>query len=233
MAQQPNLRDMLQKPIVYSVPGIDQAKVTKEIRYRPDGGPALVMDVYQPAHMNGQQRYPAVLFLHGGARIEGASLPSGMPLPKDWGVFQSYGGLMAASGLIGVTFNHRIADPEDGFRKGLSDVQAAIDYVRSHAADLHVDRDRLALMVFSAGGPLLSAAMRDPQPYLRCLVAFYAVLDVRSDNLKEESPLHFLSLNAAQLPPILIARAGNDSAPLNATIDRFVQQALRKMSSWS
>ena len=228
LAQQPNLRDMLQKPIVYSVPGMDQAKVTKDIHYRTDGGPALVMDVYQPAHLNAEQRCPAVLFVHGGARIEGATMPAGMPLPKDWGVFQSYGRLMAASGLIGVTFNHRIADPEDGFRKGISDVEAAIDYVRSHATGLHVDRDRLALMVFSAGGPLLSAAMKDPQPYIRCLVSFYAVLDVRSANLKEESPLHFLSLNAAQLPPILIARAGNDSAALNATIDQFVQQALAK-----
>ena len=116
---------------------------------------------------------------------------------------------MGASGMIGVTFNQRIGDPQDGLQKGFGDVRAAIEYVRSHAADLQVNPDRLCLAAYSAGGPLLAIGIGDPQPYIRCLVGFYAVLDIRPPISPERapfSPIEQLKLHADKLPPIFLAR---------------------------
>jgi acetyl esterase/lipase len=216
--QENRVREMLKAPVVYTAPGMDKVEVSEGLVYRTDGAASLKMNVYKPAGLAASARRPAVFFLHGGAAVTG---PSNLPKPTEWGVYQTYGRLMGASGLIGVTFNQRIGtSPEVGF----ADVQAAMDYVRAHAAELHADMDRIALSAYSAGGPLLAVAMRDPQPAVRCLVGFYAVMDVKPENA-QYSPIEQLKLRADKLPPILIARAGKDSAGLNGTIDRFVAEA--------
>jgi acetyl esterase/lipase len=201
---------------------MDAVQVTRGIVYKTDAGVSLRMDVYRPPDLAKSDRRPAVLFLHGGVNL---ATP---PVPTDWGVYQSYGRLMGASGLIGVTFNQRIGDPDGGLQKGSSDVRAAIDYVRAHADELRVDPDRLCLSAYSAGGPLLAVGIHDPQPYIRCLVGFYAVMDIQPPLTPERlpfSPVEQLKLHAEKLPPILIARAGHDSPALNATIDHFVAEA--------
>jgi len=201
---------------------MDGVEVTRGLVYRTDGNVSLRMDVYRPPNLKANERRAAVVFLHGGANL------AAMPPPTEWGVYQSYGRLVGASGLIGVTFNQRIGE---GAEKGFGDARAAIDYVRGHAADLHVDPDRLCLAAYSAGGPLLAIAIGDPQPYFRCLVGFYGVLDIQPPITAERaqySPIEQLKLHADKLPPILIARAGKDSPQLNATIDRFVAEGLSR-----
>jgi len=215
-----NFLERLKQPVVYSVPGMEAVEATRGFVYRKDGDVALKMDVYRPAGLRDNERRPAVMFLHGGTNLVT------MPPPTEWGVYQSYGRLMGASGLIGVTFNQRIGESA---AKGFSDARAAIDYVRGHAVDLHVDADRLCLAAYSAGGPLLAIAIGDAQSYIRCLVGFYTVLDIMPPVTAEKtqySPIEQLKLHADKLPPILIARAGQDSPQLNATVDRFVAEAL-------
>jgi acetyl esterase/lipase len=112
-------------------------------------------------------------------------------------------------------------------------VSAAIRYVSEHAGALGVDGDRLAVWAFSGGGPLLS--LRDRPPHIRCLLAFYAVLDLRplltpdSDPARIErvvrlSPAAHL---AGATVPIFVARAGVDTM-VNASLDTFVTEALSK-----
>ena len=84
-------------PIVYSVSGMDKVKVQPDIIYKNDEQGERKMDVYIPPDLAAGTRLPAVIFVHGG--------PVGAA--KGWPFFQSYGKLMAASGLVGVTFNHR------------------------------------------------------------------------------------------------------------------------------
>jgi acetyl esterase/lipase len=101
-----------------------------------------------------------------------------MQPPKDWPFFQSYGELVAASGLIGVTFNHRFHHPLQ-FPDSRSDVLAAIEFVRGHAREFGIDAERIGLWIFSGGGPHASWLLRDRPAYIRCLIAFYAMLDSR------------------------------------------------------
>jgi acetyl esterase/lipase len=218
----------LGKPIVYRVDGMGEARVQRDVVYKRDAGAELKMNVYAPARLSGDERAPAVFFVHGGP------IPAEMT-PTQWGVFVSYGELMAASGLVGVTLNHRLHAPSD-FERSQSEVAAAIDYVREHAAEFKVDPERIALWYFSGGGPLLSSVLRERPAHVRCVLAFYAILDMRhmiigaADAAKlaratELSAAVHVRAHGAGLP-MFIARAGLDQPMINQSIDSFVQEAL-------
>jgi len=220
----------LSRRLVYQLPGMTAANVQRGLTYREADSASPRMNVYQPPNLAPGARLPAVLFIHGGP-IPGAPVLQ----PTDWGVFISYGELCAASGLIGVTFNHRFYDPAQ-LEQAADDVRAAVDYVRAHADDLQIDSDRLGVWAFSGGGPLLSSFLCARAGYLRCLIASYAVLDLRAylgdaaanvpvALLDAFSPAANLNANAASLP-MFIARAGLDAPAINASIDLFVQKAL-------
>jgi acetyl esterase/lipase len=226
----PSLKDLIEKRMVLHVPGMENAKTRKDLTYKRVGNEELKMDVYSPSTSTGA-KLPAILFIHGGP------LPTSFPLPpREWGVFVSYGQYAAASGFIGVTFNHRFHAPEN-MPDAQSDIDEALRYVVEHADSLGIDKDRIALWVFSGGGPFLSHFLRNPSPSIRCIVAFYTILDVRpfraqSPGVSEEtlydfSPVFALTESKGKIPPIFIGRAGLDNAVLNSTIDAFVAAALK------
>jgi acetyl esterase/lipase len=218
----------LSQRIVLRVPHMEEAIVHRDLVYRHDDGAELTMDVYLPPGLPSDARRPAVLLVHGGPIPAEAR-------PKEWGIFVSYGQLLAASGLVGVTFNHRLYAPTDYARSEM-DVQAALAHVRAHAGELHVDAERLGLWAFSGGGPLVSWALRDRPSSVRCLAAFYALLDLRHalppgagaeivEALRRLSPAAYVAERAAGLP-LFVARAGRDNALINDAIASFVAAAL-------
>jgi acetyl esterase/lipase len=240
-AQQPStkledpewIREIAPKRIVYSVPLMNQVRVRKNLIYKRVAGAELKMDVYSSVSKRRSGHRPAVIFIHGG-RIP----PNLRTTPKEWGAYISFGQLVAASGFVGVTFNHRFYAWES-LGDSQSDVMDLIAYVREHAAELGVDRDRIVLWAVSAGGIFLSQPLRDRPPYIKCLVGYYAELDLQGERqsappsvtdemLREFSPVHHLSKSGQGVPPIFIARAGLDGASLNAGLDRFVQVALSR-----
>ncbi len=89
-----------QKRIVYSIPEMDRANVQRDLVYKSAEGTELKLDVYAPADVSKSARLPGVVFIHGGPI-------SPQMQPKDWGAFRSWGELVAASGLVGVTHHHR------------------------------------------------------------------------------------------------------------------------------
>ena len=227
-------REIVMMPVVYRVPGMDKVTVKANLKYTTANDPNLFMDVYTPPGLAKGKRRPAVVFIHGGA---GSSFK-----PKDWGIYQSWGRLVAASGMAAVTFTHRLGYPKPLLADSASDVNAAIDYIRANADSLNIDKDRLCLAAYSAGGPLLSLAMRSKPEYVKCLVAFYAFLDIQQSGphranetpemVKSFSPITYLANDAAKLPPMFIARAGLDEVPtMNDSIDRFIREAISKNAS--
>jgi len=220
--------------IVLDVDAKQPPAVRRNLAYRSDGAPQALMDVFIPPGASQASRLPAIVFVHGGP------IPATVPAPKDWGVFQSYGELAAASGLIGVVFNHRLHSPEL-YPQSLDDVAAAIQYIRSHDAELGVDRERIALWVFSGAGPHVTWLLRERPSHVKCLVAFYAILDLRpllppgaDDAMRElyasASPACHVAKGATDLP-LYIARAGLDSPLINQGTDAFVAEALAANAS--
>ncbi len=229
----PEVREMARKvmmPVVYRVPGMDRVKVVQNLKYTKTDDPNVLMDIYLPPDIAPTQKRPVVIFIHGGVKTEYT--------PKDWGIYTTWGRLIAASGFVGVTFTHRLEYPNKSLENAAQDVRAAIDYTRINAGKYNVDKDRICLIAFSAGGPLLSLAMRGETPFVRCLVGFYAFMDIQQsdyrktetvETLKALSPITYLQNDANKIPPMFIARAGHDEVPtMDDSIDRFVKEALAR-----
>jgi acetyl esterase/lipase len=228
MAEMPPFEQLIRMEVVYRVPGMADVAVRRDVPYTDPAVESLTLDVYRPPGASAGSLLPAVLMIHGG------------PVPrlgaKNMGVYTSYGRLLAASGFVTVTFNHRFLAPER-LLEAASDVEAAAAWVLNHAGELSIDGGRLAVWAFSGGGPFLSLALRGGGLAARVLVAYYAALDLQekppgaSEALSDEtrrdfSPVHHVRVSGGRIPPILIARAGLDHPFLNAGIDRFVQEAL-------
>ena len=229
----PEVREMARKvmmPLVYKVPSMDKVKVVQNLKYTTSDDPNVLMDVYLPPDLAQSDKRPAVIFIHGGAKTEYT--------PKDWGVYTTWGRVVAASGFAGVTFTHRLDYPNKSLENGAQDVRAAVDYVRTNADKYNIDKDRICLIAYSAGGPMLSLGMRGETPFVRCLVGFYAFMDIQQsdyrktetpETLKAFSPITYLQKEVSKIPPMFIARAGRDEVPtMDDSIDRFVKEALAR-----
>lgn len=215
-------------PLVYTLPGMEQVPVVKDLVYSQADGLALHMDVYRPVDLRPGERRPAVLFVHGDAP------PEVLTHAKEWGAYTSWGRLAACNGLVGITFNHRSTQARTRMAEACSDVLAAIEYVRTNAAALGVDPDSLCFWVCSAGGLKLKLVLQENPTFIRCTVAYYPLMDLTAwrehtpttfsdEVLQEFSAINYVSPLAA---PILLVRAGLDHPALNSGIDRFVQAAL-------
>ena len=209
---------VLESRIVYTVPGMDQVRVRRDVAYRKE--PALKMDLYLPKDKAPARGWPVVVLVHGGP------IPAAWG-PKEWGVFRSYGELVAASGMAAVTFNHRLNAPTD-YPQAADDVAALLGHIRGEARGYEIDPDRVAVWAFSGGGPLLASVLASRGSHLRAAVSYYAFLGAPSAAPAEArlSAMEQLKAGAAPLPPLLIARAGRDDPALNATVDAFVSAAV-------
>lgn len=231
--EQAALLAALQAPLLYAIPSADGVTVRRDIAYRGAGENAPRMDVYAPAALRADERRPAVVFIHGGP------ISPDLPLPAtEWGVYRGYGALAAAAGWVGVTFTHRFFG-YDQLEGAADDIAAAVAYVREHADELRVDANRLCLWAFSGGGSFLADTLRAQPAYVRCLVAYYTVLDLRPlaseaeiadqatlETLRRFSPVAALEGISLLPMPVLVARAGQDHPALNGSLDTFVTLAL-------
>lgn len=223
--------DFYSQPIVYRFQETAPARVQRDLTYKQGEDPDLKMDVYVPPGATVDARLPAVVFIHGGPLRSDSTVR-----PKDWGVYKSYGALMAASGLIGVTFNHRFFSIEH-LPKSAADLEDALQFVRENSAKLNIDPDRLCVWGFSNGGLLLASFLQGNPSFVRCMLAFYTRLDLKLDastsfssvDTKRFSSIAVLEQNPSIGCPVFIARAGRDQLEgLNESIDEFVRKALAK-----
>jgi acetyl esterase/lipase len=219
------------KRIVYSVPGMDRVRVERDITYRAADGVETRMDVYRPPDLGPAERRPVVFFVHGGPIAPDRR-------PKDSGGYRSYGELVAASGFVGVTFNHRLFSAGD-LDRSAEEVAAAVEFVRSNAARFNADPARTAVWAFSGGGLLLAFAFRDRPAHVRAVVSYYAILDLRgtrdaagnpmSDEMARRfSPAYAVESGTGPFPAVLIGRAGGDDPGINASVETFVRAAWAK-----
>ncbi len=218
----------LMRPLVVELPGMARVRVRENLVYTPTEDSLVRLDVYSPLGVRAGQKRPAVIYVHGGTGVKYR--------PKDWGGFQARGRLAAASGLVGIVFTHRVGFPDMSLRRGAQDVAAAIAFVRSNATTHGVDPERMCLVFYSAGGPLMSPYLVDAPNYIRCIVGVVPFLDMRdmpfhqnletAETLADFAPVLRVAASGRTLP-LLIVRAGKDEIPdVNRSIDRFVPAAL-------
>ncbi len=242
-------RDPSKTPVVYSVPGMNQAVVRSGVVFDNSSATPLALDAYLPRGLRKGERRPAIVFISGGERV------------RNWRWFITWGQLAAAHGMVGIVPDKRYPRGLDGTRAGFEDTEKLLAFLADKGDTLGVDPQQICLWTFSAGGRLTSVGLQSDNPNgpngpagtrqarmpalpgsVRCLVSFYGVLDMSSEVssvtsevdremfLKRYSPvqaLESLVASGGKSPPVFIARAGKDSAFINNGIDRFTSAALR------
>jgi hypothetical protein len=213
--------------VVYSIPGMEDVDVRRDVQYRASDAGGLTMDIYYPPGSKSGARTPAVVIV-AGYPDAGFEANVGCKF-KEMASSVSWGQLMAASGLVAITYMNR--EPS-------ADINALLEYVRQNAAALGIDETRMGLWASSGNVPLaLSVLMREEREYLKCAVLCYGImLDMEGDTSVAEAAKMWGFANPcagksvgdlSQDTPLFITRAGRDEMPhLNETIDRFVAQAL-------
>lgn len=143
---------------VMTIPGLDEA-------------PDIRALVHRPKKTNGVQ--PAILYIHGGGMVAGT--PDMMA--------GAHRRLAQDTGAVVIAPAYRLG-PEAPFPGGLEDCYAALVWLYAHAAELNIDRDRIAIMGDSGGGGLAAAVTllaRDRQQVpLRAQILLYPMLDIRT-----------------------------------------------------
>jgi len=218
--------EAVMSPVVVTLPGMDRVRFIRDLKYRDTDEPQVRMDLYLPPAA--KEAVPIVLFVHGGSSIE--------VQPKDWGIYQSWGRLAAASGMAGVTFTQHLGFPKTEVPQAAEDVARALSFVRANARTYRLDPDRICMVVYSAGGPMLAPYMVNAPPWLKCIAGWYPFMDIRQSSFhqsseKPETLLAFSDILKLDEPgtktPLYLVRAGADQIPtLKDTIDRFVVKAL-------
>jgi acetyl esterase/lipase len=227
MSQDTQQDHISKKKVLYAMPGTDAVIVRKDVAYRAIDAGELPMDLYYPPDSKDGARAPTVIMVTGYSDI-GAQKMLGCNF-NEMESFVSWGRLMAASGLVAVTYTNR--DPT-------ADVRVVLEHVRQNAAALGIDENRIGVWSCSGHAPTaLSLLMQGGQDFLKCAVLCYPyTLDVDGSTLVADAAKRWGFVNVRvgksvdDLPreiPLFIARAGQDQMPgLNDALDRFVGKTL-------
>ena len=131
--------------------GLDFDSSTREwdARFGVEGS----LDLYVPR--GGSSDRPAVLMLHHGGWTAG-----------DKSTLSAQAQRLARAGFVVGNANYRLA-PKSLFPASAHDARCALSFMRAHAAELHLDPNRVALLGYSAGANLaelvgLSASLPGP-----------------------------------------------------------------------
>lgn len=229
---QMTFEELLPLGIVLEVEGMDRAVVKRDLVYKSVDGRPLRFDAYLPTGLATGSARPAVILAPGGVSVDTA------PRPKDWGVYVSWGRLMAASGFIGITVDYRLSYPRRQYAEGAADLADLMAFLARPASGLPVDPERLAVVAFSGGGPMLAPLLAGDAGGVRCLAAFYTFMDTdhvspaeagaSAEVLRRFSPLAVSEANPRPVP-LFLAMAGRDEiAPVNPSIERFLGSAVQR-----
>jgi hypothetical protein len=207
--------------LVYDLPEMYDVNV-ETVLYPTINGTSdtLKMDIFYPPDRKPGELLPAVILVNGFPNNQNWN-------KRTWDPLQSWGHLIAASGLIAVTY--------DTHNK--NDLDAVIENIQKKGADLGIDGSKLGLWSASSSSGLASNyAFQEDRKYLKFAVFYYAWI-MTPDNFEreliDESCVQYGCLGS-QLPdvkqlrtdlPLLVVRCGQDAPDNNAIVDHFIEVA--------
>jgi hypothetical protein len=226
MSQDPPYRHLSEVPMVYPLPEADQIEIRPGIEYTHTVSGPLTLDLYLPARRSPSVALPAIVLVAGYSDAGYATI-TGCRF-KDMAMCTAWARLVASFGMAAVTY---------GNERPAEDLQSVLTYVRTNAAELGIDAERLALWAMSGNGPLALATLASsPAGSFKCGVfscAYLADLDGATHVADAQQQWRFSypgGFTVESLPPdlpVLVARAGVEpDRGLNVALDRFVAAML-------
>jgi len=200
------VHEVTAQEVVYAVPGMERVVVRADVPFKKIEGGELKLDLYYPPNAKPGEKLPAVVFINGVGDQPSSKL-------KDWGIYKSWGRLVAASGWIGVNFEARGPYDQSG-----PDIRDAFAFLRKDAANLGIDAERIAAWVCSGNVMSgLAVLMNDVDAGVRGAVVYYG--DSKVEKLRTDLPVYFV-------------RAGRDNPNLNTKIDELWKRAIAAGAPW-
>lgn len=203
----PPLPDPAPQPVERHIPG-------------PPGAPEVRLWVVDPAPL--EKGKPLLLHMHGG----GFMMPDPVLMPR-------LQGIATDCHCVVVSVDYRLA-PETRHPGALEDNYAALKWVHAHAAELGIDRSRIAVGGESAGGGhaaslAIHARDRNEVPIVFQLL-IYPQLDDRTGSTRPAPPAigHFIwtaSANRLAWSSLLGVPAGSSEVPVAAVPARVASVA--------
>jgi acetyl esterase len=196
-----------------------ELKPTRLVTYKKVGDLELRLRLFEPSGHQPADRRPCFLAIHGGGWVAGTPT-----------IMYAVGDSFARRGWVVASMEYRFAT-KDGAATvfdSVRDVRSAVRYLRSHAAELGIDPQKILAGGRSAGGHLAVAAalcdgVDDPQddPRVSCVpnvLALYSpVIDTSAEGYgheligerwRELSPRHLVRPG---LPPTLVLHGTRDT----------------------
>jgi len=127
------------------------AVANRDLVYATRGGQELKLDLFRPA---GDGPFPIVVWIHGGAWKLGDK--SGYP----------HMNFLVGHGYAVANIEYRFSQVAP-FPAQIEDCKSALDFLVSHAAEYHLDADRIVATGESAGGHLASLMGLDRSTHIR------------------------------------------------------------------
>lgn len=220
--------------LALSVATVAQQKAFDELEgadiqiYKTVNGYDLKMNIIYPDDYKKGKRYPAIIFFFGGGWNSGTVQQ-----------FDKQCHFLASKGMIAMVANYRVhsrnnSTPYDA----VEDAKSAIRWVRIHAKELGVNKNKIVASGGSAGGHLAACTAMVPgyegageksavSSKPNALVLFNPAINVShfserfGKNAAAVSPIEFVK---PKLPPTIIFHGTADKTVPFATIDEFEQK---------
>ncbi len=152
----------------------------KDVEFARPGGKPLLLDLHVP---EGPGPFPGAILVHGGGFDEGSRSTNVRPLFD----------VLANAGYAWFSIDYRMA-PQFRFPQASEDVDTALRWLKSHAAEYHVDPARIVLIGESAGGFLVNyAGTHEPKDVkIAAVVDLYGPVDYgKLAELRRDHPERF------------------------------------------
>jgi acetyl esterase len=213
----------------------DGVEVHRDLAYGDH--PKQRIDVYRPV---GAAAAPVLVFVHGGAFVEGDR-------NRSEEVYANVLYYFARHGVLGLNIGYRLA-PEFRYPSGSEDVAAAVAWARRHAPDYGGDPDAVFVAAHSAGAAHAGCYAYDPRfhppggPGIRGLIVLSGRVraDLRPDNPNASRVRAYYGDDPAVLEQgSAVTHVGPDSVPTmvafgeheNPLIDVYCTELVYRLAS--